>query len=183
MWSSLPHRGDIKAKPSQGCWLASIPADSRYNEHVISSRFQLARDTDRDSCTLKCLHLRIPRRYQMRRRLRQTRLVPWQSAAGHGLEVTRESICCAYHMAGIERFDDTGSSIRWMSSRRKWRYYFRDPEFSLSARRQSHKSPSYTERMHPEPSVERKALNSYSQTASLFISCDTQRNAAFDQPD
>lgn len=183
MWSSLPHRGDIKAKPSQGCWLASIPADSRYNEHVISSRFQLARDTDRDSCTLKCLHLRIPRRYQMRRRLRQTRLVPWQSAAGHGLEVTRESICCAYHMAGIERFDDTGSSIRWMSSRMKWRYYFRDPEFSLSAPRQSHKSPSYTERMHPEPSAERKALNSYSQTASLFISCDTQRNAAFDQPD
>lgn len=60
---------------------------------------------------------------------------------------------------------------------------FRDPEFSFSARRQSHKSPSYTERMHPEPSVERNALNSYSQTASLFISRDTQRNAAFDQPD
>lgn len=52
---------------------------------------------------------------------------------------------------------------------------FRDPEFSLSAPRQSHKSPSYTERMHPEPSVERNALNSYSQTASLFISCDTHK--------
>lgn len=86
-----------RRKPSQGCWLPSISSDSPYNEHVISSRFQLEQDTNRDSCMLKCLHLRIPRRYQMRRWLRQTRLVPWQSAAGHGLELTWESICCAYH--------------------------------------------------------------------------------------
>lgn len=43
---------------------------------------------------------------------------------------------------------------------------FRDSECSLLAPRQSHKSPSYTERKHPQPSVERNALHSYSQTAS-----------------
>lgn len=61
---------------------------------------------------------------------------------------------------------------------------FRDTERSLLARRKSKKkSPSYTERKHPQPSVERNALKSYSQTASLFISGDTQRIAAFDQAD
>lgn len=139
-WSSLPHRGDIKAKPSQGCWLASTSAASRDNEHVISSRFQLEQDTDGDSCTLKCLHLRIPRRYQMPRRLRQTRLVPWQSAAGHGLEVTPQSICCAYHTAGIERFDDTASFDEMDVVEDGVKILFRDTERSLLAR-QSQKKP------------------------------------------
>lgn len=115
-WSSLPHQHYIKAKLRRGCWLQSISSDFLHNEHVIASWFQLEQDTDLDSCMLKCLHLRIPHRYQMWRRLRQTWLVLWQTAAGHGLEPTSESICCAYHLK--ESRDLAIWKFRWDKRRR-----------------------------------------------------------------
>lgn len=95
-WSSLPHQHSINAIHQQGCWLQSISSDFFHNEHVITSWFQLEQDTDLGSCMFKCLHLRIPCRYQMRRRLRQTWLALWLNAAGHGFKVSWESIWCAY---------------------------------------------------------------------------------------
>lgn len=97
-WSSLPHQQYITTKLWQWCWLKSISSDFLHNEHVIASWFQLKKDTDLDSCMLKCLHLRIPHCYQMKRWLRQTWLVLWQIAAGHGWKLTCESICCAYQV-------------------------------------------------------------------------------------
>lgn len=90
--TSTPHQGKALA----GMLARVHLSDFLHNEHVIASWFQLEQDTDLDSCMLKCLHLRIPHRYQMRRWLRQIWLVLWQIAAGHGLKLTRESICCAY---------------------------------------------------------------------------------------
>lgn len=118
-WSSLPHPHYIKANPWQWCWLESTSSDFLHNEHVIASWFQLEQDTDSDSCMLKSLHLRIPHCYQMRRWLKQTWLVLWQINSGHGLKLTWESICCAYH---TEKSHDMLISGFWLdqSSKTTW---------------------------------------------------------------
>lgn len=64
-WLSLPHQCSIKAKPSQIHWPGSLSSDFSHNKHVIGSWLQLEQDADLDSCALKCLHYRIPQRYQM----------------------------------------------------------------------------------------------------------------------
>lgn len=112
--AKLPHQHSIKAASCQRCWLESISPHRLHNEHVILSWFQLEQDTNLDSCMLNSLHLRIPRHYQITRWLRQTWLVLWQIARAHGGKLTRESICCAYHM---EKSQDMKIWAFWLDQR------------------------------------------------------------------
>ena len=77
--------------------LARVHLLSHDNQHAITSWFQLEEDTDPDSCMLKSLHLRIPYFYLMWTRLRQTWLVLWQTATGHGFKLALESIFCVWN--------------------------------------------------------------------------------------